>query len=124
MRYPIRLNRVFLPVLAPFGGTPGRSYVEVREGAIRFRFGWAFDQVIPRTEIVSVQRLSWPWWGGIGWRAAGRTVGLIGASGMVVAVQLRTPRWAWLAVIPWRYSRIAVSLEDPDGFIGGMKDEG
>jgi hypothetical protein len=120
----MRLNRALGPLLAVFGGTPGRSYVEVRERAVRFRYGWAFDQVIPRAEIVSARPLRWPWWRGIGWRAWGGTIGLIGDSRDVVEIQLRSPRWAWLAVIPWRYTRIAVSLQDPEGFIRGMRDEG
>jgi hypothetical protein len=119
----MRLTSGVQPLLALFGGTPSRSYVDVREHAIRFRFGWAFDQIIARAEIVSARPRSWPWWGGIGWRAWGDTVGLIGSTQGVVDVQLRTPRWAWLAVIPWRFTRIAVSLQDPDDFIRAMSDE-
>jgi hypothetical protein len=70
MRYPMRLDLPWRPLLALFGGTPGRAYVEVTPSTVRFRFGWLFDVTLPRAEILDAQPVKWPWWLGIGWRIA------------------------------------------------------
>lgn len=121
MRYPMRLDPPWRPLLALFGGTPGRSFVELTPKTVRFRFGWAFDRTLAHAEIAGAQRVRWPLWWGIGWRLApGGTVGLIGSRRGVVAVRLRHPRWMRLLFIPWRCHRICVSLEDPDGFVRAL----
>jgi len=68
MRFPMRLDLLWRPLLALFGGTPGRAYVEVTPSTVRFRFGWLFDVTLPRPEIIDTQPVKWPWWLGIGWR--------------------------------------------------------
>lgn len=122
MRYPMRLDLLWRPLLAPFGGTPGRSYVEVTPGAVRFRFGWLCDVTVPYAEIVDARSVKWPWWLGIGWRLVlpSGAVGLIGSLRGVVAVRLRRPRWVWLAFIPWRCRVICVSLQDPGSFLAAL----
>lgn len=122
MRYPMRLDLLWRPLLAPFGGTPGRSYVEVTASDVRFRFGWLFDVTVPRAEIVDVRPVKWSWWLGIGWRIVLPlgAVGLIGSLRGVVAVRLRWPRWVRIGFIPWRCRVICVSLQDPDGFCAAL----
>jgi hypothetical protein len=105
------------PLLFLFGGSPGRSYAEVTPEAVRFRFGF-FDRVVPRSEIVEVEQRSWPWWLGVGWRSnLVGTVGLIGARTGVVQVRLRTRIWVWFV---FACDRIAISVEDPEGFVAAL----
>jgi hypothetical protein len=44
-KYRIRREPLLAPLLAVFGGTARRSFVEVDESSIRFRFSW-LDQTI------------------------------------------------------------------------------
>src|SRR4028119_453054 len=74
MPYPMRLDAVWWPLLALFGGTSGRAFVDVEAERVRFRFGWSFDVTVPRSEIVAVQRVDWPVLLGIG-----RGAGAVGA---------------------------------------------
>jgi hypothetical protein len=121
-RYPMRLDPVWRVVLALFVGTPANSYVEIGEHAVRFRFGWPFDQSVPLDQIAGVGRTTWPFLGGIGWRLATRgRIGLIGSLRGVVEVQLRSALRVRLLGIPWRCRAIVVSLEDPDGFVAALR---
>jgi hypothetical protein len=122
MRYPMRLDPVWRPLLALFGGTPGNSFVEVNAGSVRFHFGWFFDESVPLTEIAGAGRTAWPLLGGIGWRVATRRrIGLIGSRQGVVDVRFRSARRMRFVFIPWQCRGIAVSLEDPDGFIAALR---
>jgi hypothetical protein len=122
MRYPMRIDPVWLPMLALFGGTPGRSYVELTDGTVRFRFGWLFDYRVPRREIAGASRTTWSLLGGIGWRLAlGGRVGLIGSLANVVEVRLDPPRWIRVVFVPWRCRRICVSVVDPDALLAALR---
>jgi len=118
MRFPIRVDPIWRPVLLAGGATRGRSYVEVREKDVAFRFGLWFQRSVPRSEIVGVTQRRWPVWLGVGWRSNLRgVIGLIGSYEGVVEVKLRNRTRAW-GVFPC--DRIAVSLEDPEGFIAAL----
>jgi len=121
MRYAIRRDLLWSPFLVPFGGTARRSFVEVEPGRVRFCFGWGFDQTIGREQIVDAYRTGWPLIGGIGWRIGGSRVGLIGSRTGVVVVVLREPCRARVVGLPYRFRRIAVSLEDPEGFLAQFR---
>jgi hypothetical protein len=121
MRYAIRRSALWSPFLIPFGGTARHSFVEVDPGRVRFRFGWGFDQTIGREQIVDTYRTRWPLIGGIGWRIGGSCVGLIGSRAGVVEVVLRTPRRDRVIGLPYTFGRIAVSLEDPEGFLAQIR---
>jgi hypothetical protein len=122
MRYPMRLDPIWRLILALFVGTPSNSYVEIGEQSVRFRFGWPFDETVPLDEVAGVSPIAWSLWGGIGWRLAPRgRIGLIGSLRGVVDVRLRSPRRVRLLAIPWRCRSIAVSLEDPHGFVAALR---
>lgn len=50
----MRLDTVWRPLLALFGGFPSRSWVELSADVVRFRFGWLFDEAVPRAEVGEV----------------------------------------------------------------------
>lgn len=117
MRYRIRRG-IFRPLLTVLGGTAEGSYVDVGPAAVRFRFGFLFDEEIPRAELARVRRSRWPWYGGIGWRlGVPGVVGLIGSLDGIVEIELREPRRVRFLGIPLRCRRVFVSLEDPGGFL-------
>ncbi len=101
------------------GGACGdKSHVDVTGSEICFRFGFWFSRCVPRADIKAVFARSWPLWYGIGWRSNLRgVIGLIGSYEGVVEVRLKSRRLVW-GVFPC--DRIAVSLEDPEGFIAAI----
>jgi hypothetical protein len=122
MRYPIRVDSVWRPLLTLFGVAAERAYVDVEPDRVRFRFGWPFDQAVPRDAIAGVARVEWPWYWGIGWRVGPlNRVGLIGSRRGVVEVRLREPHRVVLTVFPWRVRRIAVSVQDPEALVAALK---
>lgn len=95
--------------------------MDVGSGRVRFRFGWGFDRSIGQEQIADAYRTRWPLIAGIGWRIGGGCVGLIGSRKGVVEVVLRAPCRARILGLPYRFRRIAVSLEDPDGFLAEIR---
>jgi hypothetical protein len=124
MRYAMRRSRLWAPFLVPFGGTASASFVEVEPARVRFRFGWGFDRTVARSDIVDAYRTDWPFIAGVGWRLGGGCVGLIGSTSGVVEVVLHEPLQVRLVGLPYRCRRIAVSLEDPDGFLAELRGAG
>jgi hypothetical protein len=111
----MRIDTIWRPLLGLFSGTEEQSYVEIDHATVHFRFGSWFDRSVPVGGIESVSLRRWPWWLGVGWRSDLRgTIGLIGSTMGVVEVALREPLDKWG---PFRCERIAVSLEDPEGFM-------
>ncbi len=122
MRHAIRVDPIWRPFLAPFGGTARGSWVDVRAEAVRVRFGPGFDARIPRREIAEAAPAEWPWWGGIGWRLdfCGR-VALVGSHRGVVRLRLRSSRSTRLfGFLPLRFRELYVSLEDPARFLAEL----
>jgi hypothetical protein len=119
MRYQIRLGR-WKPLLALFGATPKRSYVDMRLRALRIRFG-PFMELIPIDEIASAGLTRWPVLGGIGWRIGPDYVGLIGSLQGVVELTLHSRRRAVVLFLPWRYTRMSISFEEPEAFLAELR---
>jgi hypothetical protein len=114
-RYQMRVDPVWRPFVLVGGATKRTSYVEVTPEAVTFHFGYLFNHTEPRAEITAVKKRGWPWWAGIGWRTNMRgTVGMIGSYNGVVEVSFIGDSKAW-GLLP--LNSIAVSLEDPDGFL-------
>ena len=118
MRFPIRTDPWWRPLLLAGGATRDRSYVEVTDDRVSFRFGFFFRRAVDRGEVEGAALRHWPLWMGIGWRSNLRgVIGLIGSYRGVVEVRLQSRSRAW-GVFPC--DRIAVSLEDPEGFIAAL----
>lgn len=117
-RFMMRLDPAWRPLLWVLGGAEPASFVEIDADSVRFKFGYAFDRTVPRSDIEAAALRDWPWWMGIGWRSNLRgLIGLIGSPRGVVEVQLRTSTRTW-GVFPC--DRIAVSLQDPEGFVEAL----
>jgi hypothetical protein len=118
-RFPMRVDKVWAPVLFPFGGLHSGSFAEVTDDNVRFRFGVLFDRAFPRSEIAGARKRQMHWWNGIGWRSnlLGR-IGLLGSHTGVVEVRFKQRTRAF-AVFPC--DSVSISLEDPDGFLTALK---
>jgi hypothetical protein len=114
-RFPMRVDRVWAPLLFPFGGLQSGSFAEVTEDNVRFRFGVLFDREFPLSEVASARKRQMHWWNGIGWRSnlLGR-IGLLGSHTGVVEVRFKKRTRAF-AVFPC--DSVSISLLDPDGFL-------
>jgi hypothetical protein len=118
MRHAI-LRGAWRPLLALFGATRDRAHIDVGSERIEVCFGW-FQADLPRGDLLSASRSRWPWYGGIGWRIGARTLALIGALRGVVELRLRAPHRTRIALIPLRYDRLFISLEDPEAFLADL----
>ena len=118
----MKLSPWIAPLLALFGGTPSRSFVEISDTDLRAKFGWLFDHTFPIEDVVGVDERSWPLLYGMGWRTTltGR-IGLVGSYGNVVEIRFRKRHRVMMLIPRLPCDRLAVSLEDPEGFISGLQ---
>lgn len=119
MRFSIRRG-VWSPLLALFGATAQRAYVDVEPGEVTLCFGSHVLRV-PPSEIVDARHASWPWWNGVGWRVAKRSFGLIGALDGIVRISLAQQQTTKIVGFSYTYDKIFVSLEDPRGFLEALE---
>ena len=118
-RFQMRIDRPWAPALLLGGATKRNSYVDVTPEAVTFHFGAIFNHTEDWDDIHNVTARRWPWWMGVGWRSNLRgLIGLIGSYNGVVEVGFESRSRAF-AVLPM--NRIAVSLEDPEGFIKAIR---
>lgn len=108
-----------LPLMI-IGATDGRSVVRLDGEAVDLHFGIARLRV-PYADVRDVRPRDWSWWLGYGIRIAGdKTLGLVGSSRGVVQIALREPTVEGVLFMR-RPRNIAVSLEDPAGFIAAVE---
>ena len=120
-RFPIRISSgngiLFKGLLI----LPSASYVDLADDELRVRLGWAFSARIPRRLVARAgpgRRPRIPLTAGAhGW--AGRWL-VNGSADGIVEVELTEPGRAFVAGVPVRLKRLAVSLEDPDGFLRAL----
>ncbi len=124
MKFAIRIDPIWRPFMLFIGATPSNSYVEVGGSEIILRFGRGFHQRIARENVVGAAGISWSLMNGLGIRAGGQIFGLIGSTGGVVELQMRDSVPLRFVGWPWAVRRIAVSLEDPQGFIDVINGAG
>ncbi|MDP9180509.1 MAG: hypothetical protein M3O21_02165 [Chloroflexota bacterium] len=119
VRFPMRIDPVWRPMLFPLGGTREASFAEVTDDSVRFQFGLLFDRTFPLSDVAGARNRDAHWWHGIGWRSnlLGQ-IGLLGSHSGVVEVRFKT-RTRALGVFPC--DSVAISLQDPDGFLAALK---
>ncbi len=94
----------------------GDVFAVVDDDAVRVRLGILGAATVPVRTIRSLSTLHWPWWGGFGVRFARRMVAFTTGSGTLALITLTEP----LSVrtpLPWRTQRVAISVEDVEGFL-------
>lgn len=119
-RHQIAISPVWQSFMLFIGATKANSYVEIAGDDVHLHMGPGFNQTISRANVIGAAPMSWSIFNGIGVRAGGRIVGLIGALGGVVEVQTRDSVTLRFAGFPWTVRRIAISMEDPDAFIAAL----
>jgi hypothetical protein len=116
------ISPLWRPFLVPFGATAGRSYADVEDGQLHVRFGFLFNGKFPLEKVESVTPSHWPLWAGVGWRTSFRgTVGLVGTYVNIVEIRFTEPVPVNM-VIPQRCKQLYISVTDPQGFIGALRD--
>lgn len=118
-RFPIRIGLIWRPFMLFVGATPANSYVELSGDDVRLRFG-AFNQTIRRDNVIAATPSSWSLINGLGVRAGGQIVGLIGALDGIVELTLAESVVLRFIGFPWTVRRIAISMEDPGAFIAAL----
>lgn len=123
MRFQIDRTPAWRWLLALFGATEARSYVDVREREVEVRFGF-FHQTIPLTDIraAEVAMRKVPWYAySIGWRTnLMGAVGLIGAARNVVKLSLAKSRRVFIG-LPVECRELYVSMEQPDALVAALQ---
>ena len=114
-RFAIKRSPWWRPLLALFGATAGRAYLDVDRERLVARFGW-YRLEVPRAQVAAVEPVRWRWWWGIGWRSDLRArLGLIGATAPVLRIGLASPCRTRLLGIPFGLRELYVSVDDPAG---------
>jgi len=119
-RFPIRFDRWFAVLSKVLLLPPSRSYVDVGNGEIVARMGWAFDARFPRSDVVGARPL--------GRRVISRGVHgffgrwLVNGSGDgIVSIEIAPPQRARVLVFPVALKRLLVSVDDPAAFIAAVR---
>lgn len=108
-----------LPLLI-IGATESRSLVTLGDDVVEIQFG--FTKVsIPYADIRGVTGREWSWLLGVGIRIAGdKTLGLVGSTQGVVQIAVR-PGSVRGGLFLREPRNVAVSLEDPNGFMAALE---
>jgi hypothetical protein len=116
MRFTISYNTFLRPLLGILGLGPRWSRVDVADGVITVRMGWAFSARIPVSDVATASQTNGPvfGWGVHVWR--GRWL-VNGSSQGIVTLSLEPRSKARAVGIPVRPRQLSVSLEDPTGFL-------
>jgi len=121
VRYPIRCspgNRLLFRLLLIL---PSASYVELGDDTLTVRLGWAFRARIPRRLVTRAgpgRRPRIPLTAGAhGW--AGKWL-VNGSPDGIVEIGLGERVRAFVVGFPVRLRVLAVSLDDPEGFLGAL----
>ncbi|HLH26839.1 MAG TPA: hypothetical protein VK066_30300 [Chloroflexota bacterium] len=122
MRFAMRLDPWWQPVLWLCGVVPRTAHVALEGEAVRVRFG-LFRYAFPRASVVAARCVGrarlWTMGVGIHGNLVSR-LAINGSLGGVVELRLAPPRTFWVLFIPMRVSRLYLSLEDPDGFLDAL----
>ncbi|MGH9037979.1 MAG: hypothetical protein ACRD0O_19650 [Acidimicrobiia bacterium] len=119
-RFPILYSGINTKVFPVLGLPRSGSYVELDDDAVRVRLGWGFSAHIARRAITGAGRapdIRGITAGAHGWR--GRWL-VNGSRQGIVSLDIDPPTRAWTLAIPVRLRQLAVSLEDPDGFLAAL----
>jgi hypothetical protein len=118
VRFPIRFTGAN-HAMRILGLTRGGSWVDVGDGVLRARMGWAFSLETPLESVLRAQhddRRVWSW-GVHGWR--GKWL-VNGSSSGLVRIDLEPGAHARTGPVPITVRELTVSVEDPEGLIAAL----
>jgi hypothetical protein len=120
MRFAIRRDPWWIPLLVLMGATREQSYVSVDDQWLYVRFGF-FSQRFARARVAGARSTAGHWLYGIGWHTDFvRSLILNGSLAGLVEIRLEPPKHLWLLLVPVRCSHLYISLEDPDAFLRAL----
>jgi hypothetical protein len=97
-----------------------RSEIRLLPEELHVRMGWAFDAHVPRSSIRSATRYHDVWWA-IGVHTDLHGAWLVnGSPAGIVELRLHHPARGRFAGIPIVVRRLALGLDDPDGFLTSL----
>jgi len=118
-RFPIRFDRWYSVLSRALLLPPSRSYVDVGNGEIVARMGWAFGARFPRSAVVGARPF--------GRRTLSRGVHgffgrwLVNGSGAgIVSIDIAPPQRARALVFSLAVKQLLVSVDDPAAFIAAV----
>jgi hypothetical protein len=109
------------PLFVPMGLGPRHTRVSIEGGACHVNMGWAFRATIPLSSVrgaePDVGRVSG--WGAHGWDG---TWLVNGSSNGLVRIEIEPAARGWMSGIPVRVKVLRLSLEEPEAFLGALRD--
>jgi hypothetical protein len=116
--FAIRYSKLSRWLFAPLFLGSRHTKVELTDGALRVRMGWAFRAEIPRRSIrrAAVHRDVW-WAIGVHSDLRFKTWLVNGSSKGIVFLDLLPPAKGRLGAFRITIERLGLGLEDPDGFL-------
>lgn len=100
----------------------GPVAAEVGGGQVTIRMGLLGRVEVDVAQIVSLSRMHWPWWGGLGARLGRKMVAYTAAWGPAAVIELAEPIDA-RAPLKWRANRVVIGVEDVDAFLDAIAAE-
>ena len=122
MRFAIRLDPLWQPVLWLVGVLPSTAYVALVGDTVRVRFG-VFRYSFPRASVVAARPVGSANLFKIGVGIHGNLVSGLAINGSLhglVELRLAPPRRFWVLFIPMRVNRLVISLKDPDALVRAL----
>ena len=112
-RFPIRFERWYSALSSVLLLRPSDSYVDVGDGDVECRMGWAFRARFPRSTVARTSRFDRkPLSRGVHGFAGQWLVN--GSGEGILAVDLEPPQRARVLGVPVRLRQLLVSVDDPD----------
>jgi hypothetical protein len=115
--FPLRRSRlawIFVGLLAP-----GRLKATVDNRSMEVRMGLLGRADVPLRLIARISTLRWPWAAGVGVRISRGLVAFVPSSGECVIIETTEPI-SVRAPLRWTTSRVAIAVEDPEGFAAAI----
>lgn len=112
--FPLRTSRLAAILVRPLAW--GRLVATLDDDHLRVRMGLLGGANVPLDQIARVGAMRWPWWAGVGVRISKNMVAFVPSSGPVALIGLTEPI-AVRAPLRWRTGRLAIGVQDIEGFI-------
>jgi hypothetical protein len=119
-RFPIRFERWYGLLSSVLLLRPSDSYVEVGDGEVECRMGWAFRARFPRSAVANTTRLDeTPLSRGV--HGFGGRWLVNGSGDRILTINLEPPQRARVLGVPVRLRQLLVSIDDPEALAEHLK---